>query len=395
MFDFSTPVNRKGTYCTQWDFVADRFGADDLLPFTISDMDMATAPCVQSALAERLQHPVWGYSRWDHDDFKSAIVDWFSLRFATGIEKDAIVYGPSVIYIIARLIHLWSAPGDEVLVHTPAYDAFEKVIQSSRRKMLRCPLIKGQDGFEINWPLFTEQVNRSHCKILLLCSPHNPTGRVWSANELKRIDDICHTAGVRVISDEIHMDTTFVQHHPWAGITKSRDWALVSSASKSFNIPALGGAYALLPDEQSRNDYLALLKSADGLSSPSVLGMIALISAYREGGGWLDSLNHYLKRNHQQLVHRLNDCFPSLKHKMPEGTYLSWIDLTPLLINMDALQHRLICHEKVAIMRGDTYGKEGSTFLRMNVGCSQQKLDDGIDRLLRALKECTPRKMNL
>jgi len=386
MFDFATPINRKGTYCTQWDYVADRFGEADLLPFTISDMDLATAPCVLSALDYRMKHPVWGYSRWNHHDYKSAIAYWFQTRFDTEIDKEAIVYGPSVIYMVARLLNLWSEISDEVLVHTPAYDAFDKVIHFNHRKMLRCPLIKGAERYEIDWQLFTELANRGTCKVLLLCSPHNPTGRVWSEDELSRMDDICRAAGVRVISDEIHMDTTFTRHAPWAGITRATDWALVSSASKSFNIPALGGAYGIMPDIESRNNYLDCLKMADGLSSPSVPGMLALISAYREGAEWLDSLNLYLKANHQHLADRLNDGFPSVNYQVPDGTYLAWIDLGSLAINMNDLQERLVTLEKVAIMRGDTYGPEGQSFLRMNLGCSRLKLDDGIDRLLRALK---------
>ena len=385
MFDFSTPIERRGTYCTQWDFVADRFGQPDLLPFTISDMDLATAPCVQQALNKRMQHPVWGYSRWNHEDYKAAIVGWFARRFDTTIASDSIAYGPSVIYIVAQLLRLWSEPNDEVLVHTPAYDAFDRVIARNHRKMLRCPLVKGTEGHQIDWALFTELASRDSCKILLLCSPHNPTGRVWTWDELQRMDAICRTHGVKVISDEIHMDTVFAQHIPWARATKAQDWALVTSPSKSFNIPALGGAYAFLPDQQTRTAYLNQLKEADGLSSPSILAVVGLIAAYKEGDAWLDTLNIYLKENHKHLAERLNDRFPALNIQPPQGTYLAWLDLSPLNIDMARLQHQLIHEEKVAIMPGETYGSEGQQCIRINLGCSRQKMDDGIDRLIRAI----------
>ena len=348
-------------------------------------MDLATAPCVQKVLQDRLLHPVWGYSRWNHDDFKLAIADWFRHRFDTPVDRSSIVYGPSVIYIVARFLHLWSQAGDEVLVHTPAYDAFDKVIEHNGRTMLRCPLVKNNERYEVDWPLFTRMAHRSHCKILLLCSPQNPTGRVWTKPELIKMDEICRAAGVRVISDEIHMDTSFSKHQPWAGITAADDWVLVNSASKSFNIPALGGAYALIGNETSRNAYLDYLKAADGLSSPAIPGMLALMTAYKEGEPWLEALNRYLRENQLHFACRLNNAFPTLNHQPPEGTYLSWVDLNPLGLDMNKLQERLVNHEKIAIMRGDTYGPEGNGFIRMNLGCSREKLDEGIDRLVRAI----------
>lgn len=150
MFDFSTPVDRHGTWCTQWDYVADRFGTADLLPFTISDMDFPTAPCILDALSQRINHGVFGYSRWKHDDFLSAISHWFATRFDAQVDQDAVVYGPSVIYMVSEMIRQWSSPGDAVLIHTPAYDAFYKAIECNQRHVLAAPLQKRlTSGFAI------------------------------------------------------------------------------------------------------------------------------------------------------------------------------------------------------------------------------------------------------
>ncbi|WP_421270338.1 MalY/PatB family protein [Aeromonas taiwanensis] len=390
-FDFDRLVDRHGTYCTQWDYVADRFGHADLLPFTISDMDVETAPCIRAALAKRLEHGVFGYSRWNHDDFKRAVSDWFARRYGARLDPESLIYGPSVIYIIAQLVSLWSAPGEGVLVHTPAYDAFGNMLAANDRVLLACPLKKEQGSYQIDWQCFEQQAARPDCRILLLCSPHNPTGRVWTRDELGRMAAICQRHGVKVISDDIHMDMSFAPYLPWSEVAEDESWALVSSGSKSFNIPALGGAYAFIANAEARAGYLQRLKAAHGLSSPPILGVLAHISAYREGDEWLDALKAYLHGNLTQVAARLNTAFPAIDYRVPEGTYLAWIDLRGLGIDsterMDALQTLLVEKYRVAIMRGDTYGPEGKGYLRLNVGCPRSKVDKGLDALISALTE--------
>lgn len=386
MFDFSRVVDRHGTFCTQWDYVQDRFGYADLLPFTISDMDFETAPCVLEAVKQRMEHGVLGYSRWNHDQFKSAVTDWFAKRYDAKLSSEALVYGPSVIYIISQLILLWSKPGDGVLVHTPAYDAFGNMLSANYRQMLTSPLIKTESRYEINWPQFEAQAALPQCKILLLCSPQNPTGRVWTPDELQRMADICQRHQVKVISDDIHMDMAFERYVPWSTVAPNDQWALVSSGSKSFNIPALTGAYAFIPNQDHRDAYLTQLKAAHGLSSPSILGVIAHIAAYQQGEEWLEALKQYLHGNLSYVAEQLACELPQLNYQVPQGTYLAWIDLNPLGIDMDELQRILIEEHKVAIMRGDTYGKEGEGYVRLNVGCPRSKVETGLTALIAAIK---------
>ncbi|PSU45556.1 transcriptional regulator [Photobacterium frigidiphilum] len=386
MFDFSTTVNRYGTYCTQWDYVEDRFGQADLLPFTISDMDFETAPCIQQALQQRLEHGVLGYSRWNHDDFKLAITGWFEKRFNVHLPVESVVYGPSVIYIISQLVQIWSEQGDGVLVHTPAYDAFGNMLNANQRQLLESPLLKTAEGYQIDWPQFEAQAALPHCKILLLCSPQNPTGRVWTKAELIRMAEVCQRHNVKVISDDIHMDVAYSSYTPWSEVAVNNDWALVTSGSKSFNIPALTGSYAFMPDKATREAFLLQLKAAHGLSSPSILGVIGHIAAYQYGDEWLDALKGYLHANLEYVAERLNLEFPTINYQVPDGTYLAWIDLNSLNIDMDELQRTLINDHKVAIMRGDTYGSAGKGYIRLNVGCPRSKVVTGVAALITALQ---------
>ncbi|GAA2084220.1 pyridoxal phosphate-dependent aminotransferase [Streptomyces albiaxialis] len=377
-YDFDRTVDRHGTWCTQWDYVEDRFGVPDLLPFTISDMDFETAPEVLAALRARLGHGVLGYSRWRHDDFLSAVTGWFAHRYDADVDPGSVVYGPSVVYQVSQLLRLWSEPGDGVVVHTPSYDAFPKVLAAHGRELRGCPL--GDDA-ELERLLALPDTS-----VLLLCSPHNPTGHVWRREELERMAALCTRYGVAVISDEIHADLAHPPyvHRPWTlhGAPGGR-WAVLTSASKSFNIPALTGSYGIVGDPESRDAYLRALKEADGLSSPAVLSLVAHIAAYREGGPWLDALRAYVHGNLRMVADRLESAFPGLAFVPPEAGYLAWIDVRALGVADDALQRDLIERERVAIMPGTTYGAPG--FVRLNVGCPRTKAEAGVTALVHSL----------
>ena len=387
MFDFSKVVDRHGTWCTQWDYVADRFGTADLLPFTISDMDFATAPCIIEALNQRLIHGVFGYSRWKNDEFLAAIAHWFSTQHYTAIDPQSVVYGPSVIYMVSELIRQWSETGEGVVIHTPAYDAFYKAIEGNQRTVMPVALEKQPDGWFCDMGKLEAVLAKPECKIMLLCSPQNPTGKVWTCDELEIMADLCERHGVRVISDEIHMDMVWGEqpHIPWSNVARG-DWALLTSGSKSFNIPALTGAYGIIENSSSRDAYLSALKGRDGLSSPSVLALTAHIAAYQQGAPWLDALRVYLKDNLTYIADKMNAAFPELNWQIPQSTYLAWLDLRPLNIDDNALQTALIEQEKIAIMPGYTNGEEGRGFVRLKAGCPRSKLEKGVAGLINAIR---------
>lgn len=385
-FDFDTPINRTGTYCTQWDYVQDRFGKAGLLPFTISDMDFAAPEPVINVLKQRLEHPVLGYSRWNHDDFKSAIRYWYRTRFDCEIDTQQLVYGPSVIYIVSKLIEQWSQPGQGIVFHTPAYDAFDKMIEGQGRTCVRSQLIRQQGRFDIDWSDLETKLADVNNTVLLLCSPHNPTGRVWCQSELEQMAVLCEKYRVKVISDEIHMDVCFKRHIPYVGFGNMQDCAVVTSASKSFNIPALNGAYALIADSQTRERYLHKLKEVDGLSSPSIMGVLATMAAYQHGEAWLNALNNYVLANHKYVKETLQSTFSDVIYLVPDATYLAWIDLSVLNLDMVMLNQALIEQFNVAIMSGDVYGDSGKGYLRLNLGCPKSKVEQGVSALIQAIK---------
>ncbi|AMG50551.1 MULTISPECIES: MalY/PatB family protein [Enterococcus] len=383
---FDEPINRKGTHCTQWDYVEDRFGEKNLLPFTISDTDFKVPAAVEAALIKRMQHPVFGYTRWNHNEFKQAVCKWYSERFTSRIDSDWLVYSPSVMYSIKLLVTLLSNPGDGIIIQTPAYDAFYKMIKENKRKIVPNALIYDANSYRIDFEELTRLMAQPENKVLLLCSPHNPTGRVWQKDELQRMIELAKTHDVFIISDEIHMDIVRKgqRHQPIIDLLQKKV-ALVTSGSKTFNFPGLIYSYGIIPDSKLRDRFLTQLKEADGLSSTSIFGMTATIAAYDNESKWVDQLNDYLDDNIAYVIAYLQEYHPELVVTKSEATYLMWIDCTALDLTMVELQQRMIRKGKVAIMSGEIYGNEGRNFLRLNVGCSREKLIDGLNRFTLSL----------
>ncbi|HCZ39804.1 MalY/PatB family protein [Brochothrix thermosphacta] len=382
--DFNNVIDRKGTFCTQWDYVKDRFGQEDLLPFTVSDMDLNVPSEIVTALKDRLSHEVFGYTRWNHDYFKEAIVSWYQRRYDTKIADDWIVYSPAVIFSVAKLIEMWSNPGDGVLVQTPAYDAFFKVIESNDRQLVENPLHYVEGIYTIDFEDLAEKLAYDTTKILLLCSPHNPTGRIWTNKELEKIVELCEKHQVKIISDEIHMDVNAPEHQAYPLVRLNRyldNIAICTSASKTFNTPGLIGSYCVIPSEKVRADFLIALKNKNGLSSTSILGMISTVVGYNDCAYWVDALNEQVAVNMQVIADFLAEHLPAVTFEKPEATYLAWLDVSALGYSGEQLQEALINIGKVAIMPGATYDPGNDHFIRFNVGCSQAKLIEGLNRM--------------
>ncbi|MDP5313019.1 MalY/PatB family protein [Streptomyces poriferorum] len=378
-YDFDTVIDRRDTWSVQWDGVADRFGVDGLLPFTISDMDFETAPEVLTALRARLDHGVFGYTDWRLGDFRPAVAHWFATRYDTVIDTGQLVYGPSVLSQLSQLLQMWTAEGDGVVVHTPTYDGFRKAVTGLGRE-LRGVGLGDTEALE-------RELARQDSKVLVVCSPHNPSGRVWTEAELTEMASLAARHGVAVISDEIHAD--FVHegrvHVPWTRVGGDGRWALVTSASKAFNFPALTGSYGIVGRAEDRAEFLRRMETAEGLASPAVLSLTAHIAAYRDGAAWLDAVRAYVAGNLALVAERLNAAFPGLEWEPPQAGYLAWIDLRRAGVKDDeALQRVLVERERVAVMPGAVYGAEG--FVRLNVGCARTKVVAGVEALIRGVE---------
>ncbi|MCX5227139.1 pyridoxal phosphate-dependent aminotransferase [Streptomyces sp. NBC_00233] len=378
-YDFDREIDRRGTWSVQWDGIADRFGVPDLLPFTISDMDFASPPEVLAALRDRVDHGVFGYTDWRLGEFREAIRHWYTTRYEAEIDPDSLVYAPSVLNQLSQLLRMWTEPGDGVVVHTPTYDGFRKAVTGLGRELRGVP-VGDTEALE-------RELARPDSKVLLLCSPHNPTGRVWTEDELREFAALAERHGAAVVSDEIHADLTTEGHRhiPWTRIAergRGRRWALVTSATKAFNFPALSGSYGIIGDPDERAAFVRRMETGEGLASPAVLSLTAHIAAYRHGAAWLDELRAYVAGTMESVRERLGEGLPGVVWEPPQAGYLAWIDLRPLGIEETRLQEELVTVEKVAIMPGGVYGTPG--FVRLNVGCTRKKAERGVDALVRA-----------
>lgn len=384
--NFDKRIDRKGTYCTQWDYVQDRFGEKNLLPFTISDTDFSVPEQVIQAVQRRVKHPIFGYTRWNHEDFKSSIERWFNKRFQLTLSQDWIMYSPSVIYSISQLIQLKSEKGEGVVIQTPAYDAFFKTIAGNQRKIIDNPLVYEEGKYLIDFEDLEYKLSIEDNKVMVLCSPHNPTGRVWTELELIKIVQLCEKYNVFLISDEIHMDIVRkgMSHQSILKFTQE-NVALVTSGTKTFNFPGLLFSYLLIPDETLRDQFAFSLKNKDGLSSCSTLGLEATMSAYNLCEDWVEELNLYIDENVRLVRDFLKEYLPKIKLVEAEATYLLWLDVSALKIPMEVIQDYCVKEGRIAVMNGEVYRGNGAQFLRLNIGCSKLKLQEGLQGIKKSI----------
>ncbi|MFD3356325.1 MalY/PatB family protein [Streptomyces fradiae] len=378
-YDFDTVVGIRGTGSFQWDVLPELYGEPDLVPFTISDMDFPLAPEVLDAVRRRVERGVFGYTDWRHTGFPEAVRDWCARRHGVDVDPAALVFAPSVVSQLAQLLRMWTEPGDGVVVHTPTYDGFLKALDAHGRRLRGVP-VGDTEALE-------RELARPDSRMLLLCSPHNPTGRVWTGAELAVSAALAERYGVAVVSDEIHADLAHEGHRhvPWPAVApRGSRWALVSSGSKAFNFPALNAAYGIMGDPGDHAEFERRAERAEGLNSPSALGLAAHTAAYRHGAPWLDRLLPYVRGNLRLLADRLEEAFPGRAlYAPPQAGYLAWLDLRPLGVDDEAFGEELVAREKVAVRPGAVYGAKG--FVRINLGCPRSKAEHGVDAVVRTL----------
>lgn len=384
-YNFDQEIDRHQTFSTQWDYIEDRFGRNDILPFSISDTDFPVSDEILAALKKRMAHPIFGYTRWNHQAYKGSIKSWFERDPEVTVAEDWLVYSPSVVYTIGVLIRLMSNPDDVVATFTPMYDAFFNTITANNRELATIPIQGADQNNDISWEIMASVLADEKTKILLLTNPHNPTGHLFSEAELKRIVALCQKNHVFIISDDIHRDI-IIGEQQYVPITKitTDNVALCCSNTKTFNTPGLIGAYAMIPDQQLREQYLQTLKQKDALSSASIFGVESTIASYTGSANYVTELNSYLKENYQILADFLAQELPELEFKIPDATYLAWINVDKLNLSGDELQAKLVNVGHVGIMAGSVYGD--SRYIRMNIGCPKSKLIEGLRRMKVALR---------
>ena len=381
-FDFDEIVCRKGTGSYKWDTPQ----ADDILPMWVADMDFRTAPCIIEALRRRVEHGVFGYTKVGAD-YYDALTGWFRRRHGWEINPGDVIYTSGVVPAISAIIKGLTRPGDKVIVQTPVYNCFFSSIHNNGCGIFENPLIYHPDGhYTIDFDELERCAADPRATMMLLCNPHNPAGRVWTRDELRRIGDICLRHNVIVVSDEIHCELTFpgFEYTPYAtlGDDLSARCVCCNSPSKAFNLAGLQIANIIAADEEvCRRIDRAI--NINEVCDVNPFGVIATMAAYNEGGEWLDALRKYLRGNYEYLRCFFGERLPQYPVLPLEGTYLVWIDCRASGISSDAVALRLQEQQHLMVNSGTMYGPGGEGFIRLNIACPRALLADGLERMAR------------
>ncbi|OZB80043.1 MAG: hypothetical protein B7X28_07525 [Halothiobacillus sp. 13-55-253] len=388
--DFSHGVDRANSDCVKYDARAARFGRENVIPLWVADMDFAAPAAIQNALKARAEHPVYGYTIYP-PDFYSAIQGWLATRHGWNIDTKSILPLPGVVPTLSLLVHLFSQPGDGVLVQTPVYPPIHQMPVSHHRRLLENTLRWTPAGYEIDWDDFTAKAEQA--RLFILCSPHNPVGRVWRRDELARMAEICIDAGVLILVDEIHADLVYEPncHIPIASLSPeiAANCITLNAPSKTFNIAGLNTAFAVIENHELRWQVQESVINA-GLGSGNVFGITALIAAYQFGSDWLNGLMRQLKENRDRVCRFFAAEDLGIDVTSPEATFLLWLDCRKLMQKLklnddDALSTFFVDQAGLGLNPGISFGQAGSGFMRLNIGCPANTLTRSLHQLRTAI----------
>ena len=383
-YNFDEIIERRGTNSVKWDGVKNIWGRDDLLPMWVADMDFRTPPFVMDALRKRLEHEVLGYT-FACEEWYNSICTWLHDRHQWDISREMLTFVPGIVRGQAFALQCFTNPGDKVMVMTPVYHPFFLVTERMGREVVYSPL-ELQDGqYHINFERFRKDLQG--CKVLILCNPHNPGGRVWTAEELKEIAAICYNNGTFVISDEIHADLTLppYKHSTFALVSdKARRNSLVfMSPSKAFNMPGLASSYCIIEDSRIRHRFQEYMEAGE-LSEGHLFAYLSVAAAYSNGTEWLDQAIAYIQANIDFTDEYLRAYIPAIRMIRPQASYLIFLDCRDLGLNQKELVDLFVDGAHLALNDGTTFGKEGEGFMRLNVACPRSVLEKALGQLREA-----------
>ena len=387
--DFDKVVNRKGTKSLKYDFAVKRGYPDDVLPLWVADMDFPTSSYVEDALVNVARHNIYGYSNTQEGDgFFEAVSGWMKRHHDFKVEREWHVKTPGVTFAIAHAIRALTKPGDAVIIQQPVYYPFSSIIRENKRKLVSSDLVIDEEGrYHMDFEDFEKRIAENDVKLFILCSPHNPVGRVWTKDELITLGDICKRHGVYVFSDEIHFDFIWKgTHHVFQDLKEEyKDFTITATApSKTFNLAGLQQSNIFIPNESIRRKFKAEI-SATGFDEPNIFGITAAQAAYESGDEWYDAATAYIKSNIDFAADFVKDNLPGVKLIDTQGTYLIWLDFRNLGINAVELDDILINKAKLWLDSGKIFGKAGEGFQRINTTCPRSVLKEALSRIAKVI----------
>ncbi|MGI6075944.1 MAG: MalY/PatB family protein [Pyramidobacter sp.] len=388
IYDFDRKIERRGTGNVKWDGLKGRFGTEDVLPLWIADMDFPAPEPVVKAIKERAAHPVYGYPRRD-ENYYDSFIDWEKRHNGWDVRREWCAATPGVVNGIAATLMGFTAPGDGVLIMPPCYHPFRNTVHAQGRRVVNSPMILRNGRFEVDFDDLAEKAKQ--CRLLLLCSPHNPTGRCFTRDELLKIEAICRANELLVVSDEIHSDLIFSGHRhiPFASLS---DWArehsiTLMAPSKTFNVAGLTTSISVVPNAKLRGQMDHIVGGWMHVDGGNVFGIVAARAAYAEGEEWYLQMMKYLEGNRDYLDEQLKKRVPRVKLIVPEATYIPLIDCRELKFSPEELQQFMLFKVKAAMNEGTLFGEGGAGFCRINIGTQRAYLEEFVSRLERAVGE--------
>ena len=387
-YDFDQIIDRRGTSCLKYDFAVERGKREDVLPLWVADMDFRVAEPILKRLHACVDHGIFGYSE-AKDDYFQAVAGWYREHFDWEVKRNWLVKTPGVVFAIAAAVRAFTEKGDGVLLQQPVYYPFSEAIRDNGRELVNSPLKLVNGHYEMDFDDLERKIVEHKVTLFLLCSPHNPVGRVWTEEELRRIGDICVKYGVIVVSDEIHSDFVWKGHKHTIFASLSEKYADISvtctAPSKTFNLAGLQTSNIFIPNRELRHRFRKAVDQA-GYSQLNTMGLVACRAAYEEGGEWLEQLKGYLQENLVFARDYIANNLPGIHLIEPEGTYLIWLDLRELGLTEAEREDLIVNKAKLWLDRGAIFGEDGEGFERINIACPRATLQEAFDRLAEALK---------
>lgn len=388
MYKFDEKINRSNTSSVKYEEMNLKFGRSDLMPFWVADMDFKSPQFMLDALKERVDHGIFGYTK-RMPEYYDAVANWLDKRHGVVIQKSDLEYGPGVVFLLNMMIRLFTKPGEKILIQSPVYYPFKAIIEKNKRIVTDNVLVLNGMNYEIDFEDLRQKAQDPDCTMMLLCSPHNPVGRVWKEAELLKIAHICKENKVLLISDEIHFDLVYkpAVHYSLGKLgTEFDDHIIVCTApSKTFNIAGLHSAYCLIKNSDMMNLYRDELGLLD-LNRSNVFSRELTQVVYEKGETYVDDLVAYIESNIVFAKAYIEKHIPEIKPMPMEATYLMWLDCKTLGLSNEALDDLFINKAKLALDSGYWFGDSGQGFMRLNLACPKAMLEEGLMQLSNAVK---------